>query len=460
MNEEINLYDLIDLSHVPEMNRELAVMVDMWEKKGLTAHEKEYNALKEDFFQRLYALPLLLAQRENKNNDTVAVPLYWFELLQYDEWNWRIVRMEPWSLKDSHYTEILPADVIAAMAEHPPAPEPVSLTGVYSELSKKTADVRFVRHSPTHMFGTVWLHSAGKTSGCNDLQTGFLDFFRFKESFPEEIENFVSGFSDTLPPGWQEKLSETDDPQNYSPAHPEEWQIVDKETDADNEPVPQGDAVEGEGVNLYRLLDFWKVPEFKKLLMYKIAELQNGRLSRNIKNFKKRKDQYSGLLYQPLQKIKDAQTGGPQPYFFVLTRWAPGDWGMTRVYPFPSEHGSHREILPPSLFKHMIGFPVNPDRVIRRTLEEEGPLGKKLDTRWVRYSGTCIIGSVCEIIDMSPRAKEVRDVLNAQYQSDQSSSGKTYSFLFRHMQGEPAVARSFIETFNTEILPQLKEKED
>ncbi len=72
---DINIYELIDLVHVPGVNRELAAKVESWQNQKISAREEEYDTPRKSYYNSLFAVP-----RRQK------VPgynrLYWFELLQ------------------------------------------------------------------------------------------------------------------------------------------------------------------------------------------------------------------------------------------------------------------------------------------------------------------------------------------------------------------------------------------
>ena len=141
--------------------------------------------------------------------------------------------------------------------------------------------------------------------------------------------------------------------------------------------------------------------------------------------------------------------GNPRPYWFMLSKLKPDDWGLTNLYPPYLPVDTHKEVLPPSLFNKITDTPVDRHRVIRDTLVTPKPLEKKVDVLWVRYSSNCVMGVVRENIDeWIYLLRKKKEFLEA---NPNKKKAAYYHLLFHHMRKHPEVAKSFITTFMSEI---------
>ena len=447
---DTNIYELIDLVHVPGVNRELAAKLAAWENQTIAAREEEYDTPRKSFFNTLFVVP-----RREKVPGYSRV--YWFELLQYDNWQWRMVNMVPWTLPNDYQYKVLPTDIIDKMSEFPVEPDKVvAMEGAHSTLLHKTVDVQFVRYSSTHIFGTVKERIPDQVNWAGDMETAFQVFYMSRERYPEMVGNFVKGFMAqllTVPAeAFREKKDDGEGPepgklQIESPG--EEPQLIDP-----GRPVEAG---EEQDANLYRLIRLIQVPEFNKLLLLKLHELKDGSLKREIEAYKaKQAYYYKKLFWDQRRKRKKRIKNNSRPplYWFVLTKFAPADWGMTVIDPWPPAYEPFKEILPGMVFSLFTLTPVHPGKVLEASVRLPAPQWKKLDIQWVRYSSTCVMGTVCEnMADLQNLPAKEKEWLTG---NDGMETGTLYRLLFHHIRSRPQVAESFIKAFMADMLPRLQ----
>jgi hypothetical protein len=483
----IDLYQLIDMVHVPAVNREIAETVTKWLEKGIAEAEiKEYYRRKSEYYDKLYIGPRQRLLEEQKDGLTVEPSFFWFELQRYDEFVWRILYMVPFEEAYNHQYEILPTNIIEKIAEFLVDPEKViTMKGVRSTLLDKVVDVEFVRFSENQVFGTVFGTVNGQgpveTRWDGDLDTAFQAFFDYRNKFPEKVLDFTAEFTENLMPA----LLEEEPKPGTSPPGTVCLQVDAPGLDILPPKGLSGPGEDGTDVNLFRLILLSQVPEFKQLLSVKLEGLKYGPFKDAVTAYEEKKYNYMlklflhmGIEFRDTKKIKKfkqrARTrrnpktgkiknipklselmeflesdGSPQTYWFELSKFMPDDWGVTRVYPPHPPVDTHKEVLPPSLFDRITDTPVDRRKVIRDTLVTPDLLEKKVEVLWVRYSSNCVMGVVRENIDeWLELLTEKKDFLAA---NPGKKKAAYYHLLFHHMRKHPEVAKSFITTFMSEI---------
>jgi hypothetical protein len=480
---EIDLYQLIDLVHVPEVNREFAETVTKWLEKGVAGAEiEDYNRKKKVYFDMLFARVCQRPVKKKRGRLPGTTSFYWFELQRYDEYAWRPVNMKPFEQAYNHQYEILPMDIIEKMAEFPVDPEQViTLKGVRSTLLHKVVDVEFVRFSNAHMFGTVEGRGPEKIRWEGDLGAAFLAFFDYRDRFPDKVMDFVQEYAENLMPTLLEDVPKP----GTRPTGTVRLRLEDPELDIIPPTGLSGPEEDGKDVDLFQLIRLSQVPEFKHLLSLKLGGLKYGPLIRSVLDYEVKKLSYLVKLmahlgieltdmdliekYRERVKMGKAPKTGklksireceglldffetvpsPKVYWFVLSKFYPNDWGVTDISPYPPPVDTHKEVLPPSLFEKIIDTPVDPHRVITDTLVTPDLLEKKVDVLWVRYSSNCVMGAVREnIAEWISLLTEKKEFLEA---NPGKKRAAYYHALFHYMRKHPEAARSFITTFMSEI---------
>jgi hypothetical protein len=475
MKRDINLYEMIDLIHVPGVNRALAAKVKEWEEQGLAACEEEYERRRRHYYKKMCSPSvdeILSAFKSPKDTMITSfassTQLYWFELIQYEEWQWRMVHLEPQTPFYNHQYKILPMDIIERMAETPVNPDQVvTMKGIRSPSLKKKMDVQFVRYSSTHIFGTVKEHTGPSARVCweGDLETAFQTFFKFKNILPHQVNGFVVKFMANLPPEILQARSNTAREIEKASAKKDVQELGNKlEKVLELLPIPSvpepdtGETDESKDVNLYRLIRLARLPVFNEMLKWELRQLKEERLKAEIDAYDNYKLYMWATWIMDFKRKKRFENGCPRPYFFKLTKFSPADFGMTGINPWPPPYEHYKELLPEPLIKYLTDIPVDPGRVMEKTVELPDPDRKIVDLRWLRYSTTCIIGMVCENID------DLKNLVENQQQgldldvNDPEAVSKLYRLLFCHMRRHPDLAKTFINSFMKDMLPKLNNR--
>jgi hypothetical protein len=113
-------------------------------------------------------------------------------------------------------------------------------------------------------------------------------------------------------------------------------------------------------VTLYELIALSKNPLYNRLLWLKLGEIENGLLKDDVNAFEEKKVYYREKLLRCIGMEECIEKKRPKPYWFVLTRFAPGDWGMTKIEPWPPAYEYFKEVLLPALFPVIINTPRGP----------------------------------------------------------------------------------------------------
>lgn len=446
-----NVFEMIDLAHVPEVNRVLKDMVNNWDRRKPSTEKLTGNEnLRATYFESLFAAPYRRIIADNGGIPPAQPPFYWFELLQYETWEWRMVHMEPYDNACNHQYRILPQDVIEQLGDSVVDPDRVMSVELHSPSMNKTVDVNFVRCSNTVIYGTVTEHTPGEVCRDGDMEVAFQAFFDYRNKFPKEVCQFVHDFALSLLP---QLASYKPNPKAVRPR--KSAAALERELKIGpppDEKIPDN----GTDANLYRLIALSRVQEFNEILKLKLKELREGRFREQIARYQAKKEYYFEKLSRYFIRNSDKRRCNTQPYQFVLSKFAPGDWGMTKIFPWPPPFQPHKEVLPESLHESLTSTPVDPDRVMKGKFAGLSSMFKLVDVLWVRYSSNCVIGVVQE--DIETWKKRLVDTDEFSNSPIELKWFTYYHLLFHHMGQDREAARGFINRFMTELLPALKEK--
>jgi hypothetical protein len=335
-----------------------------------------------------------------------------------------------------------------------------------SELLDKEVELNFIRYSNTHIFGTVQecpptqdnLKKAEKdppkkATWEDDLQNTFVAFYDFWEKFPEKTNEFIKTFIAGLSP---EAMAELDEARAASIRElvekltvkkmldllTQDKTVEEKQDKTVTTTIPNPGDVEitpaefsnepdnGQDVDLYRLIKLSQLPEFNKLLKLKLGEIKDGVLMEEVSRYEAEKSYYLDLLPVCLAPRVMGKSLGA--YLFILSKFKPDDWSLTRISPWPSPCEQHKQILPLSAVDRLGKTVVAPDRIMEISMDRQGPLRKKLDILFVHYSSTCIIGVVSE---------------DGNAMENQTEEEKETRRLFLRMQYSTELAKEFIRGF-------------
>lgn len=262
------------------------------------------------------------------------------------------------------------------------------------------------------------------------METAFQVFHELRDRHPEAVNGFMARFIEDSPPG---EWVEPGPPDREAP--PPGLKV----TPARFSPQPEN----GGGVNLYTLIALLRLPELSKLLMLKLEELKDGPLREEIAAHLARKEHLLDVLPAYLRS-SNGHGGGPAPYGFVLSRFAPGDWSPTRIVPRPEAPEQHQRLLPPAVIKQLIQIPTDPEKVMEVSIDIKGHTAKRVDFLVVRTASNCIIGAACE---------------NMAAWDEFSAGDKAERLLFLRMTQRPEPAALFINRFAGQMADLLPQQE-
>lgn len=190
-DKKADIFKVMDLAHIPEINRMAAEFIAKFEKKPMNPMT-ELQAKKKIYYQSLFK-----AQQQQKGEG-----FYWFELTRYKEDQWRMRHIEPIPGDAMSRYTVLPKDVIADLYDAIVDPETViTRSNVRSESVGKSVDLQFVKYSHHYLFGTVYERKGkGKSSSPaalrpeEDPEAYFRKFYHNMRQHPEEYKDFILRF--------------------------------------------------------------------------------------------------------------------------------------------------------------------------------------------------------------------------------------------------------------------------
>jgi hypothetical protein len=198
VHQDVNLYELIRFSHVPEVNRIFSLKLEELKNGELEENIDTYKSRHEKYFQAMFTG---FSRREKKLEKKGYPRLYWFDLSKFASADWGMTRIRPWPSPVEPYYIILPEDIINCITTfHCVDPDRViTLEAVPSVLSGKKVDISFVYSSSNHLFGTVrenisdWEYQFTGDDHDLTMDQGLVYrlLFHFLYKFPEMKEAFI-----------------------------------------------------------------------------------------------------------------------------------------------------------------------------------------------------------------------------------------------------------------------------
>ncbi|MCP5054272.1 MAG: hypothetical protein GY940_44300, partial [bacterium] len=228
--DDLNIIEMIDLIHVPEVNRKLAEKLEEWKGDGFKSYMVDYEEQFTRYYMELYDAPLELMKQTGEDKHS---RLYWFEFQQYAVGDWRMMRFMPWAGYYHYQYKMVPQDVIEQLDDALVKPgRVVTMNGVYSKRMKKKIDLQIVRYSGSHIFGTAKEKIEETVDWAGDLKTAFQTVYLYRETFPDIVNPFAAAFLSQLKEEETDEETGTPEPGETGP---EEIQVEDQETtDADS----------------------------------------------------------------------------------------------------------------------------------------------------------------------------------------------------------------------------------
>ena len=154
-NKGVNIYELIECSHVPAFNRILALKLEEIKSGVLKA---DIEAYKNKVNQ--YKMVLLEYEwgRRKRGDENEYPQLYWFELSKFADRNWSITKFDPWPPSIEPYYKSIPLDIVYLLFI-PIMPvgldRLVVLEDILYDRRDSKIDLRYIWCSCNHIVGTV-----------------------------------------------------------------------------------------------------------------------------------------------------------------------------------------------------------------------------------------------------------------------------------------------------------------
>ncbi len=208
---------------------------------------------------------------------------------------------------------------------------------------------------------------------------------------------------------------------------------------------------------LYALIDKAQLAYFNRLLGYKL-EWAKVVMKEAVDIYTTRQESIKQRLFYDLIEKRKKEEVSPYPpvYWFELTTFAPGDWGMTKISPWPPDFMTYYENLSPDVIAGITDietYPIDTEEIYLLDNVEAGMLNKRLDVRFVRCASNHVIGTVTENIEW------IREMLENPGDPSQWDEETAFRKFFQYLYDYPAFHEEFIEAFETELLPRLKEED-
>lgn len=198
-DKKADIFKVMALTHIPEINRIAAQFITKFEKKRMN-RMTDLQAKKKAYYMSLFS-----DQQQRKGSG-----FYWFELTRYKEGQWRMRHIEPDPGDAMTRYTILPKDVIDDLYDVIVDPDTViTRKNLRSKSVGKTVDLQLVKYSPHHLFGTIHerrkgnkkeIDSTGVMHPEEDMESYYRKFYHNMRLYPEAHRDFILRFlSDTFP---------------------------------------------------------------------------------------------------------------------------------------------------------------------------------------------------------------------------------------------------------------------
>ncbi|MCP4157188.1 MAG: hypothetical protein GY757_56275 [bacterium] len=154
-NKEIDMNELLELVHVPEVKETLFFEFAKLREGILKERIENYYKKRDEYFKELLGEPMTI-QEASTARHFGPVPR-WFELSRTSEGHWSTNKIIPSPTSMHQYYEILPLDIVDMITEEAPVDidTVVTRTALYSQHRYRQYDLKFVRASSNHLYGTV-----------------------------------------------------------------------------------------------------------------------------------------------------------------------------------------------------------------------------------------------------------------------------------------------------------------
>jgi hypothetical protein len=208
LSGDVNLYELINLVRVPEINKIFALKLKELKQGELKKCIENYQRKQAEYMKKLFTNRL---QQEKEGGKEGKPRLYWVELSRYVGMDWGITAIIPGPPPHEPYFLLLPQDIInriTQITDFPINPDKVNtLESEVSELFDRWVDLEFVRSSSNYLFGTVRgsiVDEQQKNNGVrfsieNEVKMVYREFFSYLDRDPQLKEEFFKLYPESQP---------------------------------------------------------------------------------------------------------------------------------------------------------------------------------------------------------------------------------------------------------------------
>jgi len=204
-------------------------------------------------------------------------------------------------------------------------------------------------------------------------------------------------------------------------------------------------------LDIYRLQDWFHVPEFAEAFKYKIWEQESGEMKETIDAYQRQKETYRQLLYEDeRQRIKASGEGDyPVLYWFELTQFKADDWAATILDPWPPPQLPHYEMLSEDMITSVAAAAAELHKLSALVVNHSSnnvPMDRETLIRCIRISPTHIVGTLRDKLNRW----ETR--LRVEKGSPEEELDRSLRVLLYQMNKHPGLEKTFIKRYAAEML--------
>jgi len=209
--------------------------------------------------------------------------------------------------------------------------------------------------------------------------------------------------------------------------------------------------VKDKHVNIYELVEHSHVPGFNRILALKLEEIKSGELKADIEAYKEKIKVYKlALLFLRMRLKQGNEDMYPRLYWFELSKFAEGDWGITLLEPCPPPYEPYYEILPTDIYQAITRVPLALDHPVEVDAFPSSWLNKKVDLIYLWSTSNHIVGTVRENIS------EWEQGLDSGIIPRDAGVEFLYRVLLRVLSRHPGLETEFMRDYAAEMLPKIK----
>ncbi len=157
--DHIDVIELLEAIKVPQIESSIYMKLESLKTgehaRFIAAYNEKKRKLKKSLFE-VHGKEPENEQGSSGVNTAMVNTRYWFELLRYKAGSWRPTYLEPEPPPLTDVGEILPEEAVRCIEEAPISTDAVvSVDKIYSSLSDKTLQIKFVRYSQNSAMGVI-----------------------------------------------------------------------------------------------------------------------------------------------------------------------------------------------------------------------------------------------------------------------------------------------------------------